>query len=216
VLFRKVLDFACVEVVNLDISGIPGTGKTATFKAVLRQLQAEMEAEELDPFEYVEINGMKLSEPKQAYSVLYEGLTTERVTPSHAEHLLLTRFTSLNPDQRPCLVLMDELDMLVTQKQSIVYNFFEWPNLPYSRLIVVAIANTMDLPERMLSNKVSSRLGLTRMTFQPYTHKQLTEIVESRLQGLNVMSDDAIQLCARRVSSVCGDARRCLDVSRYW
>jgi origin recognition complex subunit 1 len=206
--------FAFVENNNLDISGIPGTGKTATFKAVLKQLQAEMDQEELDPFEFVEINGMKLTEPKQAYSVLYEGLTTEKVTPSHAEHLLLSRFTGLNPYQRPCVVLMDELDMLVTQKQSVVYNFFEWPNLPYSRLIVVAIANTMDLPERMLSNKVSSRLGLTRMTFQPYSHNQLTQIVESRLEGLNVMQKDAIMMCARRVSAVCGDARRCLDVSR--
>ena len=54
---------------------------------------------------------------------------------------------------------MDELDLLVTKKQTVMYNFFEWPNRPDSNLIVVAIANTMDLPERMLSNKVSSRLG---------------------------------------------------------
>jgi Cdc6-like AAA superfamily ATPase len=54
---------------------------------------------------------------------------------------------------------MDELDLLVTAKQTVMYNFFEWPNWPHSRLIVVAVANTMDLPERMLSNKISSRLG---------------------------------------------------------
>jgi Cdc6-like AAA superfamily ATPase len=54
---------------------------------------------------------------------------------------------------------MDELDLLVTSKQTVMYNFFEWPNWLHSRLIVVAVANTMDLPERMLSNKVSSRLG---------------------------------------------------------
>ena len=57
------------------------------------------------------------------------------------------------------VVLMDELDLLVTSKQTVMYNFFEWPNWLHSRLIVVAVANTMDLPERMLSNKVSSRLG---------------------------------------------------------
>lgn len=102
---------------------------------------------------------MKLTEPNQAYTSLWEGLTGERVPPAHAEHLLTTRFTTSSPNRVPCVVLMDELDLLVTKKQSIVYNFFEWPNLPYSRLIVVAIANTMDLPERMLSNKVSSRLG---------------------------------------------------------
>lgn len=54
---------------------------------------------------------------------------------------------------------MDELDLMVTKKQTVMYNFFEWPNRPDSRLIVVAIANTMDLPERILTNKVSSRMG---------------------------------------------------------
>lgn len=57
------------------------------------------------------------------------------------------------------VVLMDELDLLVTKKQTVMYNFFEWPNRPNSKLVVVAIANTMDLPERILTNKVSSRLG---------------------------------------------------------
>lgn len=54
-----------------------------------------------------------------------------------------------------------------------MYNLFDWPSCPGSKLIVVAIANTMDLPERIMMNRVSSRLGLTRMTFQPYTFKQL-------------------------------------------
>ena len=57
------------------------------------------------------------------------------------------------------VVLMDELDALVTSKQDVMYNFFNWPSLPGSKLIVIAVANTMDLPERVLNQKVSSRLG---------------------------------------------------------
>jgi origin recognition complex subunit 1 len=144
---------------RIDVSGVPGTGKTATFRAVLRQLQEQVDNEELEPFEFVEINGMRLSEPQQAYTALWEGLTGERVSPSHAEELLSDRFNNPSRTTRPCVVLMDELDLLVTKKQKVVYNFFNWPNGRYSQLIVVAIANTMDLPERMLSNKVSSRLG---------------------------------------------------------
>ena len=103
---------------------------------------------------------MRLSEPPQAYSALWNGLTGEKVSPAHAEDLLDARFRRHSADRVPCVVLMDELDLLVTKKQSVVYNFFEWPNLKNSQLIVVAIANTMDLPERSLSNKVSSRLGI--------------------------------------------------------
>ena len=57
------------------------------------------------------------------------------------------------------IVLMDELDQLVTEKQDVVYNFFNWPTLANSKLIVLAVANTMDLPERAMSGKVRSRLG---------------------------------------------------------
>jgi origin recognition complex subunit 1 len=54
---------------------------------------------------------------------------------------------------------MDELDQLVTTKQDVVYNFFNWPNITGSKLIVLAVANTHDLPERTLNAKVRSRLG---------------------------------------------------------
>lgn len=59
------------------------------------------------------------------------------------------------------MVLMDELDQLMTTKQDVVYNFFNWPTLVNSRLIVLAVANTMDLPERVMSGRVRSRLGIS-------------------------------------------------------
>lgn len=39
--------------------------------------------------------------------------------------------------------------------------------------------------------------GLTRVTFHPYSHKQLQEIVMARLSGLRAFDPDAIQLVAR-------------------
>lgn len=56
---------------------------------------------------------------------------------------------------------MDELDQMVTAKQDVVYNFFDWPTQPGSRLVVIAVANTMDLPERTLAGKVRSRMGMS-------------------------------------------------------
>lgn len=52
------------------------------------------------------------------------------------------------------------------------------------------------------------------MTFQPYTFKQLQEIVVSRMKGLKAFDSDAIQLAARKVAAVSGDARRALDICR--
>jgi origin recognition complex subunit 1 len=111
---------------------------------------------------------------------------------------------------------MDELDQLVTKNQSVMYNFFNWPALRHSRLIVLAVANTMDLPERTLSNKISSRLGLTRITFPGYKHTDLMEIISTRLANVpgNIVDADAIQFASRKVAAVSGDARRALDICR--
>lgn len=141
------------------IAGTPGTGKTATVREVVAQLNAAVLDEELDDFIFVEINGMKVTDPHQAYSLLWEALRGERVSPGQALRLLEAEFSAPSPRRVPCVVLMDELDQLVTKDQSVMYNFFNWPGLRHSRLIVLAVANTMDLPERTLSNKISSRLG---------------------------------------------------------
>jgi len=198
------------------ISGTPGTGKTATVREVVASLHQAVLHDELDGFNFVEINGMKVTEPHQSYSLLWEAIKGDRVSPSHALSLLEHEFSHPSPRRIPCVVLMDELDQLVTKNQSVMYNFFNWPALRHSRLIVLAVANTMDLPERTLSNKISSRLGLTRITFPGYTHSQLMEIVSSRLEGVpgNIVDPDAVQFASRKVAAVSGDARRALDICR--
>ena len=194
------------------ISGVPGTGKTATVMEVIRYLQDNKE--DYPDFNFYAMNGMRLTSPEQAYVEMWQQLTGSKATAEHAMKLLNTRFTTASPKRIPSVFLVDELDMLCNRKQSVLYNIFDWPSKPESKLIVIAIANTMDLPERVMINRVSSRLGLTRQVFQPYTHTQLQTIVSSRLEGLSIFQQDAIQLVARKVASLSGDARRALDICR--
>ncbi|EEB08756.1 origin recognition complex subunit Orc1 [Schizosaccharomyces japonicus yFS275] len=201
----------------LYISGTPGTGKTATVHEVIWSLQDMATKNQITDFTFCEINGMKVTTATQAYAQLWESLTGDRVTPKHAMELLDKRFTLPSPNRNPCVVLMDELDQLVTHNQKVLYNFFNWPSLPHSRLIVVAIANTMDLPERVLTNRISSRLGLSRITFEPYNHMQLERIISSRLELVKdelLFTNDSIQFAARKVAAISGDARRALDICR--
>lgn len=144
------------------ISGTPGTGKTATVREVISRLEDAVGSDELDDFIFVEINGMKITDPHQSYVLLWEALKGERASPSQSLDLLEREFSNPSPRRIPCVVLMDELDQLVTKNQTVMYNFFNWPTLRHSRLIVLAVANTMDLPERTLSNKISSRLGMAQ------------------------------------------------------
>ncbi|XP_069683029.1 origin recognition complex subunit 1 [Periplaneta americana] len=194
------------------ISGVPGTGKTATVKELVRSLQQAVSRGELPGFEFVELNGMRLTEPRQAYVQLLKSLTNQTMTSEQAQQVLERRFSAHT--RKATLLLVDELDLLWTRRQDVVYNLLDWPTRSASRLIVLTIANTMDLPERLLMGRVTSRLGLTRVTFHPYSHKQLQEIVMSRLKGLEVFDPDAVQLVARKVAAVSGDARRALDICR--
>eukprot|EP01135_Chromosphaera_perkinsii_P007227 Nk52_evm35s745 gene=Nk52_evmTU35s745 len=201
------------------ICGMPGTGKTATTTEVVRKLNELSDEDNWFPkFQYVAINGMKLTDPRQSYVEVWRALTGKTATPSHASQMLEEGFSRKKNHgvvfSRPIVLLIDELDVLVTRKQDVMYNFLHWPNVPKSKLIVVAIANTMDLPERALASKISSRLGVTRMTFEPYTHKQLLTIIKSRLGGLDSFEDNAVQLCSRKIAAVSGDARRALDICR--
>ncbi|CDS02151.1 hypothetical protein [Sporisorium scitamineum] len=226
------------------VSGVPGTGKTATVREVIRALTARAERNEMNPFSFVEINGMKLADASQAYTLLWSAISGgQRTSPKTALGLLSSHFARVGakmsgaaggagvgagPGRAATVVLMDELDQLVTARQDVMYNMFNWPNTRGSRLVVIAVANTMDLPERTLNAKVASRLGMTRIMFMPYTDRQLVEIVKSRL-GIaadsstaeeteagcgRVLSIDAITYVSKRVSNVSGDARRMLDVCR--
>lgn len=49
------------------VSGVPGTGKTATVHEVMRCLQHAAEVDQVPAFRFVEINGMKMTDPHQAY-----------------------------------------------------------------------------------------------------------------------------------------------------
>ncbi|XP_049547940.1 origin recognition complex subunit 1 isoform X2 [Anopheles darlingi] len=196
------------------VSGVPGTGKTATTTAVINSLKMMSEAEEIPKFQFVDINGMRLTEPRQAYVQIYRQLTGKTLAWEQAYNLLNKRFTTKAPRRITTVLLIDELDIICNRRQDVVYNLLNWPTLETAQLIVVTIANTMDLPERVLMGKISSRLGLTRLTFQPYNFRQLQEIVLARLAGTNAFNNDAVQLVSRKVAAVSGDARRALDICR--
>ncbi|KAL7985084.1 hypothetical protein Chor_003654 [Crotalus horridus] len=196
------------------ISGVPGTGKTATVHEAIHYLQQAAENEEIPAFQFIEINGMKLTDPHQAYVLILKLLTGQKTTASHAAELLKKMFCTRGSKRKTVVLVVDELDLLWTRKQNVMYNLFDWPTEKNAKLIVLAIANTMDLPERIMMKRVASRLGLTRMSFQPYTYKQLQQIVSSRVNQLKAFEEDAVQFISRKVAALSGDARRCLDICR--
>ncbi|KAL2490198.1 Origin of replication complex subunit 1A [Abeliophyllum distichum] len=179
----------------LYIHGVPGTGKTMSFLSVMRNLRSEVDAGSIQPYCFVEINGLKLGSPENIYTVIYEALSGHKVGWKKALHSLNERYSNetkcSKEEIRPCILLIDELDLLVTRNQSVLYNILDWPTKPNSKLIVIGIANTMDLPEKLLPG-ISSRMGMQRLCFGPYKTSN--------------------RICFKE--AVSGDARRALEICR--
>lgn len=81
----------------------------------------------------------------------------------------------------------------------VLYNLFEWPGRKNSRLAVIGVANTMDLPERLLQ-RIASRLAGRRLNFHPYTRAQLAAILSQRLAQLAPLFEpNALDYACRKV-----------------
>jgi hypothetical protein len=88
----------------------------------------------------------------------------------------------------------------------VLYQVFDWPNQPGSRLAVIGISNTHDLDQRVLP-RIASRLDQAKLAFAPYSVAQLQTIVGARLQDSGVggaVEDMAIMLACRKVASETG------------
>lgn len=80
-------------------------------------------------------------------------------------------------------------------------------------MIVIGIANTLDLPDK-LTSRISSRLGSKRVIFIPYNSEQIKTIIQQRLKKSQIFDHKAIEFVAKKVSTVSSDIRITLDFCR--
>lgn len=64
---------------SLYISGMPGTGKTATTMEIINNLDSKKMH-----FEFIHINAMSLTNPNLVYTILSEKITGRRMNPANA------------------------------------------------------------------------------------------------------------------------------------
>ncbi|RHY47709.1 hypothetical protein DYB34_010707 [Aphanomyces astaci] len=173
------------------ISGLPGMGKTATVKEILRTLERERDAQTIPPFTWIEVNGLHMPKPDQAYSMIWKALETfhfqaKSFNAKRARDCLDALF-KLDNSSRPVLILvLDEMDFMLAG----------W-----------------DLPER-LAPKLRSRFGINRIAFRSYTHDQIQRILHQRLASLNVFERGAIEIYAKALAHQSGDVRKALMVCK--
>lgn len=205
-----------------------GTGKTASLRSAVNELQQEQTSGKIPSFEFISLNGMEMRDPFEAYVKLWEALSEDRskCTPEVAARNLESYFagesSSEEESERIIVVLLDEIDYLVTKQQTVLYNFFDWPSSAAEgcsnrRLVVIGISNTLNLRDR-LHPRVQSRIDSNSIFFKAYNEDETSAILKAKLKQASpyysVFKADAISLASKKTASVSGDIRKAFYICR--
>ena len=201
------------------VSGPPGTGKSALVGEVCRDLQGK------EGVQAAYINCMSIKNSKDIYCKLIEDLGGNILELEGSEMVALKAMflpKKRIPNQ-VYVVTLDEIDHL---DLDLLCTFFEWSLYRSSRLILIGIANALDLTDRCLPQLKARNLKPKLLPFMPYTVPQITSVITAKLQSLVSSSStsklnqipflqpNAIQLCSKKVASQTGDLRKAFDIVR--
>lgn len=210
---------------SLYISGMPGLGKTACVYEVVKNFSKAMPAD----FKFIQLNCLKLKTPNDFYSFLLKLMYNNLEKKSEEAKKILHTFFTLGewvnlpkPKKNNAsyvkpsdivLLLVDEIDYLITRDQEILYNIFNWTHEESARIMIICIANTLDFSEKLIT-KIGSRMGHERLIFQPYSSDNLQEIISDRLKDTKVFSSDAIRFVGKKIAAYSSDVRKSLHICR--
>ncbi|KAK4136371.1 cell division control protein Cdc6 [Trichocladium antarcticum] len=204
----------------LYVSGPPGTGKSAMVSRITDEIVSESTS-----IRKAYINCMSIKSSKDLYIALLDQLGGDAdMEESDVVVALQKLFLRSKAGTDVCLVVLDEIDHILTMDPESLYRVFEWSLQQTSRLTLVGIANALDLTDRFLPRLKSRNLKPELLPFLPYTAPQVKRIITTRLKSLvadGAVPDfipffhpAAIELCSRKVSSQTGDLRRAFEICR--
>ncbi|KAI9837605.1 MAG: AAA ATPase [Thelocarpon superellum] len=203
------------------VSGPPGTGKSALVNEVCQELALKTSTR------LAYVNCMSIRNGDDLNAKLVEDLGGDGVTGEDGGmEMLKDMCVSQTGGRQSVIVILDEIDHLLTVDLDLLYTLFEWSLQPATRLILVGIANALDLTDRFLPRLKTRNLKPQLLPFLPYSATQINNVLTSRLRSLlradTITAPDyvpffhpaAINLCARKVASQTGDLRRAYEISR--
>ncbi|XVF68948.1 hypothetical protein PTKIN_Ptkin11bG0042000 [Pterospermum kingtungense] len=222
---KRVLEFckACVEqekAGSLYVCGCPGTGKSLSMKKVKEQVMDWAKMEGLQPPEILEMNCTSLANTSEIFSkILGEHQPKKKTTSSTSplQHLQNLYSSKQAPSSsKMMLIIADELDYLITKDRAVLHDLFMLTTFPFSRCILIGVANSIDLADRFLPRLQSLNCKPMVVTFRAYSKDQILAILQERLLVLPyvVFKQQALELCARKVAAASGDMRKALSVCR--
>lgn len=214
---------ACIDTMSggcTYVSGPPGTGKSAMVNEVTESFGSSITVKK------AYINCMSMKTSKDLQGNLLENLCEDADMLEGDElKTLQGMFVSRKKSKTVYVLTLDEMDHILTLDLEILYKLFEWSLQKSSRLVLIGIANALDMTDRFLPRLKARNLKPQLLPFLPYSASQIKTVIVTRLKSL-VRSDSetpdcipflhsaAIELCSRKVSSQSGDLRKAFDICR--
>lgn len=216
---------------NVFVYGKTGTGKTATVKYLMEELE-DVAGDFSKNVETIYLNCEVVDTKYRVLATLSnkvrETLSGEESNPDFPEEIPRTGWPTdevyetlletLDHRKKVVIVILDEIDRLVSKGTSDVLYILSRINsdLSDTKVGVVGISNKLDFVSD-LDPRIVSSLGEEEVVFPPYNADQLEDILRKRAEkGFSdgVMNDAVVNLCAAHAARKHGDARKALDLLR--
>ncbi|KAF2090525.1 cell division control protein Cdc6 [Saccharata proteae CBS 121410] len=202
----------------LYVSGPPGTGKSALVSEVCQEFADDASVK------CAYLNCMSAKSAREIYFKLLEEIdeadgVLEGDESDTLRAIIKERRTSY-------VVTLDEIDHLLELDLELLYKLFEWALRPGSSLVLIGIANALDLTDRFLPRLKSRGLKPQLLPFMPYNAAQIGQVITTKLRTLlpkahtgpadfvPFLHPTAIRFLSAKVAGQNGDLRNAFDICR--
>jgi Cdc6-like AAA superfamily ATPase len=191
---------------SIFISGKPGTGKTFTVDSIVRELgRRKALSNKLEAV--IHTNALQASSANDLFALLAGKLLVKAPAKRGVEAQVRARL--IRDQSKIVLLVIDEIDGLFINDKEWLYRLYSLPFEMKSKLLLITIANSVDLGSRMMPNLASRGHKPLEVVFKPYSAEEAKNILISRYE--ENCDPKVIEFSARQCAKK-GDIRLALEL----
>jgi origin recognition complex subunit 1 len=169
---------------------------------------------------------METRHPHDIYGMLWDELEPSgngRLNSKKAASKLKKYFTTdTDRSSELIVVMLDEIDYVVTKGQEVLYDMFDLPLLSMQKktgkqLLMIGVSNMLNLPDK-LHPRVQSRIGSARVFFKSYGVEETKAILLSKVRSASpnydVFHSEAITYASKKTALMSGDIRKAFQMCK--